>query len=196
MAGGAPSLGLARDRTVVRRYDLRWAQEFASEQERLRLLLAGLAADVEHVGSTAVPGLPAKPVLDIAVAVAGPDEVDQAAARLESAGYECRGDAGAEGGVIFVRGPETWRTHCLHLVGRQDPQWGRYIVFRDALRTDAELRSAYAALKQALAARFPLDRPAYVRGKAPLIEATLDRLGAPAPRAVGYRSVQRVFENG
>jgi GrpB-like predicted nucleotidyltransferase (UPF0157 family) len=92
---------------------------------------------------------------------------------LSAAGYEFRGDLGDDGGVVFAKGPESSRTHYLHLVPAGSVQWFDYVAFRDGLRENQTLRDEYAALKKELAARFPLDRPSYQKGKERFVEETL-----------------------
>jgi GrpB-like predicted nucleotidyltransferase (UPF0157 family) len=163
------SIGLRRGAVILRDYDPRWVDEFAQEAARLQALLGGHVL-IEHVGSTAVPGLPAKPLIDIALAFASRDALEDARDRLMGAGYDYRGDFGDRGGVILAKGPDGNRTHLLHLVERTDNQWDRYLAFRDALRADAALRDEYAATKQRLSAGYWDDREAYVEGKRPFIE--------------------------
>ena len=158
---------------MVRSHDPRWAREFDLEAARLRAVLADLAPDIEHVGSTAVPGLAAKPLLDVALAFPDRDTLEWARLRLRELGYDDRGDWESAGGVILAKGPRSGRTHMLHLVEATDPQWARWLIFRDALRTDNVLREAYAVLKTELAARFPLDRANYVAGKRQFIETAI-----------------------
>lgn len=168
-----PSLGLARGTTVVRDYDCRWPGEFLREAEVLRSILSELVVAIEHVGSTAVPGLAAKPVIDIAISFRDGAGVAAGALRLHAAGYEGGGDMGDEGGIVFAKGPGSRRTHFLHLVEADTDQWHRWLCFREALRADEGKRNAYATLKTELAARFPFDRPSYVDGKAEFILATI-----------------------
>jgi len=171
-------LGLARDRVAVRPYDARWPRAFAEEGERLQALLGPLARGIEHVGSTAVPGLAAKPILDVAVAYADAESLAVMRQVLEHAGYEDRGDQGEQGGVVLVKGSHTCRTHHLHLVAEGSAQWRRYLAFRDALRGDESLRSRYATLKAHLARRFPVDRSAYTDGKDAFIAFVLGTAAA------------------
>lgn len=177
-SGTAPSddslgLGLSRAVTIVCSYDARWPRAFDEEAARLLSILGTLSDGIEHIGSTAVPGLAAKPVLDVAIAFAGRGMLEEAVRRLSQQGYEWRGDSGDAGGVLVVKGPEPARTYYLHLVELDDPQWRRYLLFRDALRLDPRLRDRYAALKLELAERFPSDRLAYVDGKSSFIQETL-----------------------
>lgn len=173
------AIGLRRGTVAVRPYDPRWPIEFASEAALLAELL-GPAIQIEHVGSTAVPNLAAKPLIDIAVGFEDREALDEARHRLREAGYDDRGDFGARGGVIVGKGPEDGRTHLLHLVEVGDPQWQRYLDFRDALRKDDALRDEYASLKQKLAKTYWLDRDTYLSGKQPFIERV-----APHPRSDG-----------
>lgn len=168
-----PSLGLARGTTVLRDYDDRWPGEFVREAEQLRSILGEVVVEIDHVGSTAVPGPVAKPVIDIAISFRDAAGVAEGTLRLHAAGYEGGDDMGDEGGIVFAKGPESRRTHFLHLVVADTGQWDRWLRFRDALRADEATRDAYAALKKDLAARFPLDRPSYLNGKAEFILATI-----------------------
>lgn len=173
MSSDQPALGLRRRTTVVREYDPRWAEEFRREEVLLRRTLGTLVSGIEHIGSTAVPGLAAKPVLDIAVALADRSMFAEARRRLGSCGYEYRGDLGSEGGHVFARGPESGRTHYLHVHDAGSDEWRNYLAFRDELRRDRARRDEYAALKKDLARRFPSDRRSYLAGKAAFIQETL-----------------------
>jgi GrpB-like predicted nucleotidyltransferase (UPF0157 family) len=178
-------LGLPRGRALVREYDPRWASEFDMAAGALRVALGDSVQGIEHVGSTAVPGLPAKPVLDIAIGLPDGSTLGDVQSALEAAGYEYRGDLGDEGGLIFAKGTESARTHYLHVVAAASNQWRNYIVFREALRRHPELRDRYATLKKDLASRFPLDRPSYIAGKAEFITETIafyrDRIAVTDP---------------
>ena len=175
-------LGVPYGTTQLRAYDARWAEEFDTEAARLAQLLSSLVPNIEHIGSTAVPGLAAKPLLDIALGFRDRADLESARATLRAAGYEDRGDLGPAGGVVLAKGPHRCRTHLLHLAETSDPQWLRWMSFRDALRRDPSLRAAYAALKADLASRFSQDRATYTAGKRRFIEKSLG--DAPLPDAV------------
>jgi GrpB-like predicted nucleotidyltransferase (UPF0157 family) len=150
-----------------------WAEAFALLATPLRRALPP-AVGVEHVGSTAVPGLLARPIVDVAVGLDAGTSVDEVTRVLVGLGYEHRGDLGDEGGVLLVLGdgPEHRRVH-LHVVGLADEQWACYLALRDRLRRDAAARAAYAALKRELVARHADDPAAYTAGKAELIARLL-----------------------
>src|SRR5262249_51785190 len=103
MSGAEYGLGLSRTEVALRPYDMRWEEAFRRTEARLRGIVRSDAVAVEHIGSTAVPGLAAKPVLDVALAFPDRVSLDLAAGRLAAAGYERRGDFGDTGGVILSR---------------------------------------------------------------------------------------------
>ncbi|HEY7233915.1 MAG TPA: GrpB family protein [Gemmatimonadaceae bacterium] len=177
----AEPLGLESKTVRVVPYDDRWPALFRVEATRLTsaIAAAGLPAlTFEHVGSTAVPGLAAKPILDIAAGSASEISVGAYVPVIEGAGYIYRGNAGLPGREFFRRGE--LRSHHLHFVACGGWHWRRYLCFRDALRADATLRDAYAALKRDLAARYPRDREAYIEGKAGFVEDVVRSLEGPS----------------
>jgi GrpB-like predicted nucleotidyltransferase (UPF0157 family) len=118
------------------------------------------------VGSTAVPDLDAKPILDIALALPSTEDVPRLQRPLGEPGYGYRGDAGGEGGHLFVKeSAPAIRTHHLHVVAVDDPQWRERLLVRDKLRADEALRARYAELKKALQERFGEDRRGYTEAK-------------------------------
>lgn len=168
------SIGLKRHTVQVVEHRPEWSALFAAEARALRLAAGELAADIQHVGSTAVPGLPAKPIIDVAIAIHSRAVIPELAARLVAAGYIDRGDGGADGGWLLVKEPKPdIRSFHLHLVEASDPQWRNYLVFRDALRRDATLRDRYAALKHELAGQFAGNRRSYTAAKHDFIRNVL-----------------------
>jgi GrpB-like predicted nucleotidyltransferase (UPF0157 family) len=169
------SLGLHRAAVELRPYDPSWAMLGERERSTVAGVLAELANDVQHVGSTAVPGLDAKPILDIAVALDPTQKLSNRAiaGRMESAGYHFVTDSGPDGGLLFVRAQGDIRTVHVHVISADDPEWARYIRFRDLLRTRPELRRSYERLKHQLAVRFAGDRTAYTDAKAVFVAEVL-----------------------
>jgi len=160
-------------------YDGCWLARFADEREALaKVLQPWLRGPIEHVGSTAVPGLAAKPVIDIMAGVETLEASRAAIERLETFGY-CYAPYAADVEHWFCKPSPALRTHHLHLVPVHSALWVARLSFRDALRADTELARAYAALKLELAARFRNDREAYTQAKAPFIRAVLAAAGAP-----------------
>lgn len=181
MADAAPPW--AYEQLELRPHDPRWSERAQAERDRLAELLAPwLVAGVEHVGSTAVPGLAAKPIIDLMASVSDP------------------GAAGAEAGPLLDGDgwcyvpPEldrrSWRRFFvkpdpsgqrrvahLHLIRASHPRWAEQIAFRDALRDDHQLAERYEDLKRGLAAQHAADREAYTDGKGAFVAAVLGRAG-------------------
>ena len=169
-------LGLDRGTVHLVESQPGWAAVAESVRDELAFALADSAISIEHIGSTAVPGLVAKPILDLAIGVR--DDIDPLTLRptLERLGWQFRTDAGDEGGLVFVL--ETQPRHRVahvHVVVHGGSQWRNYLQLRDRLRIDAGARNTYRAAKLSLGERFPSDRAAYTAGKASVIRSLLDR---------------------
>lgn len=163
-------------------WDPDWPRRFAAERDLVGAALARwLVGDVEHIGSTAVTGLAAKPVIDLMAPVASLAASADAIAALAAIGY-LHYPYKAEVMHWFCKPSPTVRTHHLHLVPYGSRLWHERLAFRDALRGDSRLRSEYAALKQHLAARVGHDREAYTEGKAGFIARVLAQYLGEGPR--------------
>jgi len=165
--------GLAHGTVQLAEWTPRWAELFAAEAARLRAALGDLALDVEHYGSTSVPGLVAKPLLDILVGGAEATDPAPYIAALSPLGYDYSAHAGVPEHLVFGRG--TARTHLVHVVRYGGETWRKALAFRDALRTDPGLRDDYAALKRQLAERHGFERSRYTAAKSAFIERALTR---------------------
>lgn len=163
-------------RIVVVDYKPEWPALFEQECTRLRNALRAVSCvfDIQHIGSTAVPGLAAKPVIDICIGVISFEEGYECVAPIEALGYCYRGENGIARRHYFFKDdptctdPHYKRTHHIH-VFEAGTDWTRHIAFRDALRSNPHAVSDYAALKRDLAARFPDDMAAYTDAKAVFI---------------------------
>ena len=153
-------------------YDPSWPEIFAALRGRIASVLGPLARRTEHVGSTAVPGLAAKPVIDLDVVIATAADLPEVIARLGTLGYRHEGDLGIAGREAFAS-PAATSPHHLYVCPADSRELARHLAFRDYLRTRPGQARAYAELKQALAAQFVSDRDAYNRGKATFIEQAL-----------------------
>ena len=164
-------LGLPQDQNRLAPYNPDWAVAFAEEATRLQAALGPSVVAIEHYGSTSVPGLAAKPILDLLVGVADLAQVPALSETLVALGYEDRGREIVPGHHIFGRGEA--RTHLAHFVRHGGEHWLATLTFRDRLRADPDLRDAYQALKTRLAAEHPTDRRAYTFGKSEFVAAVL-----------------------
>ena len=154
---------------VIVDYDPAWPGRFELERDRIQRALGELAHRIEHIGSTSVPGLAAKPIVDVMVSVDNPAD-EAIVAAMESAGYELRV---REPGHRMFRTPE--RDVHVHVWPGADPEVERYLRFRDRLRHSAEDRLAYEQLKRDLASRDWPDMNYYAEAKGELIEAIIAR---------------------
>jgi GrpB-like predicted nucleotidyltransferase (UPF0157 family) len=159
-------------RIVIVAYDPGWVTRFARERDRIRAALEDQAQRIEHVGSTSVPGLGAKPIVDILVTVTDAKDAARYGAALEQAGYGLRV---READHRMFRTPE--RDVHVHVLSEGDPEVKRMLGFRDELRHSAEDRERYEALKRGLARRHWRDMNEYADAKGPFIEEVLRGIG-------------------
>ncbi len=165
---------------VVVAYDQRWPQLFESLRARVDAVLGGIPHVTVHVGSTAVPGLDAKPIIDLDVVVPGPAVVADTVAALAGAGWRHEGDLGIAGREAF-RPPPSAAYHHLYVVTEHSQAYRDHLDLRDYLRSHPAEAARYAALKRKLAPLLQADREAYLSGKAGLIAELLSaaRRGGP-----------------
>ena len=155
--------------------DPAWANVFERERTRLHTLLPGVFVQIEHIGSTAVPGLVAKPVVDIMAGVESLAGVDALIDALCANGYTTSREFNASltDRKWLMRWRNGHRTHHLHIVVRGGTPWTDRLAFRDALRRDPHLAHRYAALKTMLARKHQGDREAYTDAKADFVRTVL-----------------------
>jgi|GEM_PF-411900 len=156
----------------IAEYDAAWPVRFAEIEARLRAVMRGLSAEIEHVGSTSVPGLAAKPMLDIDVVVPTSAEVSIAVNRLEMAGYRAKGTRGVPGREAFDQ-PPGGPIHALYVVVAGSKPHLDHVLLRDLLRRRPHLAARYESVKRANAERLPDDLLGYTDAKADLITELL-----------------------
>jgi len=164
---------------VVVAYDEAWPSQFEELRARIWPSLADVALAVEHVGSTAVPGLAAKPIIDMTVVTADRTRTGLAIARLGALGYRHRGDLGIEGREALDH-PATRPRHNLYVCVDGVPALVNHLRFRDYLRIHSRTARAYGELKQQLAAACGGDIDQYVHGKTSFIASVLLAAGVDA----------------
>ena len=181
------------DNIVIVAYDPLWPEQFSAEAARIRAALGDdLVVTIEHFGSTAIPGLSAKPIIDLLVAVRSlPDMRQRGIPALEALGYAYWSENPAPDRMFFVKGlpPNGPRSHHIHVVEpgvSQDPRLGEFLfadrlLFRDVLRADPEEAQRYGSLKRQLAAEFPHDREAYTNGKTDYVYGVMQKARKPPP---------------
>jgi len=160
---------------VLVSYDPAWPARFLEEKAAIEAALGDRGVAIEHVGSTAVPGLVSKPTIDVLVGIRRLSEAAPCIAALEAIGYVYRPDM--EDTLperrYLHKGPPGDRTYHVHMVEFASPFWMRHLLFRNFLRAHPDRATAYGALKRELAARHPTDRETYTDAKGPFIEAAV-----------------------
>lgn len=166
------------DEVIIVEYDPNWKYLFQEEVVQIRRVLEpNLITRIEHFGSTAIPGLAAKPIIDLLVGVHSLEEAkSKAVSSLESLGYAYWRDNPNPQRMFFVKGlpPNSPRTHHIHMVEPDSILWER-LVFRDYLRQYPNEAARYEQLKRNLAQRFKSDREAYTAGKAEYIKDVMQK---------------------
>ena len=164
-------------------YDPRWPAIFAELSRVVARALGPLALSIEHVGSTSVPGLGAKPIVDMDVVIASRSLLPDVLLALAPLGYIHQGDLGIAGREALVHeGPDVprdgsgrvWPAHHLYVCAQDNAELARHLALRGYLRAHPESALAYGELKRRLARQFPHDIEAYIEGKAAFIQGILD----------------------
>lgn len=175
-------VGLGLDHGALRfgRTTAAWLEAGDALRSRVAAALGGLVEDVQVIGSSSVLGLLAKPIVDLAVGIAVAEALTPVTTRLEADGWIYRGDAGDQGGHVFVLESRPWhRVANLHVVPHDGAQWRAYLRFRDLLRRSPQARDRYEAVKLELAERRPVDRRAYTNGKTAVVTSLVDEAADP-----------------
>jgi len=167
---------------VVVDYDPHWPAVFAGLRASVALALDGLAVAIEHVGSTSVRGLAAKPIIDIDVVVPSAADVPDAISRLAAVGYTHRGDLGIAGREAFFA-PQGAPAHHLYVCAADSEELARHRLFRDYLLGHPDVAGAYAALKKSLAIIHRDDRAAYNDAKTDFVTSVLRQARMAASEA-------------
>jgi GrpB-like predicted nucleotidyltransferase (UPF0157 family) len=154
-------------------YDSTWPLEFAAEADRIERACAGLEIRLEHIGSTAVPGLAAKPVIDILAGRPGNIAGKHYVAAFTQLGYEHKGSYGIPGRNYFRRGSP--QSHHVHLVSWASEFWRNHLLFRDYLRAHPDVAREYETLKRDLATLYLQDREKYTDAKGPFVRSIVRR---------------------
>ena len=170
-------IGLIRGIVRLEPHHPEWGRLFHEEAVRLAATLGDAAPRIEHVGSTAIPGLITKPIIDIVVAIGDLRDGGNAVRVLEGIGYELIPEDVVADRLFLVKGSPDARQIHLSLAEIGSACWRDHVLFRDALRTQPRVAADYAALKRELAARYPDDRAAYTAGKAAFIQREIAAAG-------------------
>ena len=167
-----------RRHIIVQPYDEAWKQDFTDISSEIRDALGELALRIEHVGSTSVPGLSAKPVIDLDVVIRDDSVLDEVVSRLGTIGYQHEGNLGIAGREAFgYEGKEHLREHHLYVCPQDSPELKRHTAFRDYLRSHPDAVREYSRIKEEAAALYPYDIDGYIKHKSPVIEKIYKEIG-------------------
>ena len=170
---------------ILADYDPAWPAQFEEERARLQAAIGEWAADIQHVGSTAVPGLAAKPIIDIAVHLHSLIDGFKCITPLVELGYDCLGEFGIPNRIYFRKPTHTplpgqraghdgtGRTHQIHMYPLNHGQYAKHVLFRDYLRAHPDAAREYEALKRELAVRHAGDIEAYANAKSDFVQSIL-----------------------
>ncbi len=164
-------------------YDPRWPKAFEQEAEKLKGFLGNSIVSIYHIGSTAVPGLAAKPIIDIMIVVKDILDVDSLIPQFEQLGYVPKGEYGMPFRRYFQKG-DFLHTHHIHIFEEGSPEVDRHLAFLESLRSNTTLCQEYEILKLALAKLHPRDLVAYCEGKEEFIDKVSETFPAKKPRLI------------
>lgn len=168
------SLGLRRGTVLVEPHNTKWEVNAAETISKLHSILQDVLVDAQHIGSTAIKGICAKPIIDIAVGVSDFDELMSKNSILEENGFIFRGQDHPQQ-YLYICGECDIRTHHIHAVIYDSEEWNNYVNMRDYLNCHLEDAKAYSKLKELLAKKYPEDRETYTVSKSELIGEIIDK---------------------
>lgn len=158
-------LGVEKGKVRLEEYDSNWAEEYQKEKDKLDKLIGEYILKIEHVGSTAIPGLKAKPIIDIAVIVEKLKNDNEYIPILKQAGYEYRDDNGIKGEHLFKKVKNNMTTHFIHVIEKDSARWQNYYLFKQYLLKHKEEIENYKKLKERLEIKYQNDRESYTKEK-------------------------------
>jgi GrpB-like predicted nucleotidyltransferase (UPF0157 family) len=163
------------EKIIIKEYDPKWPNLYESERNEIMEAIGHYVADIQHIGSTAIPGLAAKPVIDIMVGLRRLLDAQDCILPIEAMEYEYVPEFEIEFPErrYFRKSKNGKRTHQIHMVEIGTDFWKRHLLFRDHLRKHPEAADAYSALKRELSMKFENDREGYTNAKSPFIENIL-----------------------
>ena len=162
-------IGLRKGTVELREYNPEWKKLFVKEKELITSKIFDFIIDIQHIGSTAIPGILAKPIIDIALAIKDLSKVEEIINPLQELDFIYRGEQGVPGRHLFVKGGEDFRTHHLHVMDRTTDEWRKHIRFREYLLSHPSDAKEYEQIKLALAEKYEKDRGKYTEEKGKFI---------------------------
>ena len=167
--------GLKKGTVELKEHNEKWKKEYKREVSRLNSIIGEKVCGFEHIGSTAIQGIKAKPVIDMIAVIKESEELEKIVSLLEENGYEHRPKGDRKGRKFLAKGPKENRTHYLSLTREGSELYKRTTNFRDYLNSHPQAAKKYSQLKQKLAEKYPEKRKKYTEEKTEFIENILDK---------------------
>ena len=163
-------IGLKRGVVVLKPYNKVWNKAFEQEASLISEKISDYIIEIQHIGSTAIHGIVAKPIIDLAVAINSLSNIEKIIEPLNEIDFIHRGEQGIPGRHLFVKGDEDRRTHHMHVMEKTNGEWRKHIVFRDYLISHPSVARKYGKLKMKLFKKHEHDREKYTDGKSDFIQ--------------------------
>ncbi len=168
-------IGLKRGKVQLKQYNPKWEELFKQESMLISSAISNFLLDIQHVGSTAIPKIVAKPIIDMAGAINSVENIDKIIVPMYGIGYTYRGEQGIPGRHLFVKGDEDRRTHHFHVMQTDHHEWKDQILFRDFMREHPQEAKQYSEFKQKLFIQYGNDRGKYTDSKTDFIQTMLEK---------------------
>lgn len=168
-------IGLDKSLVTVYPYDPTWVDEYEKEKEILQNILKDFDIQIEHVGSTSIPGLSAKPIIDIAIGAKNVETIEKIEPILAEHGYDMLNSLQDKGEVLARKGPTTCRTHYIHIQVLGSEYWNEFIYFKKYLLEHPEYIKEYETLKKELSVKYAEERKKYTAAKNDFISSVLEK---------------------
>ena len=167
-------MGIKMGTVRLEEYNNNWQKEFEEEKNNLKEIFQNIAISIEHVGSTSIEGISAKPIIDIAVGVNKLDDFEKVRKQfINNQEYSVR-EENTEGEILVRKGPSENITHLIHVMEYESERYQNTIIFRDYLRKNLEAKNEYEKLKEELAEKYKDDRKMYTASKNDFIQKILE----------------------
>lgn len=168
-------VGLQKGEVRLDKHNPEWEILFRKEKKILLENFPNLILEVSHGGSTAIPGIVAKPIIDIFIAIKSLEDAETIKNELEKLGYEYRGSRSVPERILYVKGNPELRTHHLHFVEVNSDEWKNHILIRDYFLKHPDEANKYGKLKEKLAQKYPNNRESYTHAKDEFIKSIIEK---------------------
>lgn len=168
-------IGLRRGYVKLLPYTDEWKRLYNKEEEIMLSIIKDYVIDIQHIGSTSIPGLTAKPIIDIIIGIKTFTDLPIIIKELKANGYIYRPKSSTDERVLFVKGTDGIRTHHIHVVKWKGDEWNNNILFRDYLTKYSEIAEEYSKLKNSLSKKYKNDRNTYTESKNEFIQNVIMR---------------------